>query len=151
MTSVPGKERRRGFQEAMRGAGIPIRSEWMLAAGFQPEQGRGAAYDLLAGVRRPTAIVVANVNAAVGAMHGARELGVDVPKELSIIGIHDTWSAEYLAPGLTTVRMPLYELGREAVQMLVEAMNGRRANRVVITDPAPLLVVRASTGPPPTR
>jgi LacI family transcriptional regulator len=144
------RRREEGYARAMADAGVRRRSAWVLWEGYFPADGYRAAYELLSRPgRRPTAILVANCNAAIGAMRAARECGVSVPEELSVIAIHDTWVAESMSPGLTTVRMPLYEMGREGVRLLTERLTGIRPRDVVITDPPPILIRRESTGPPP--
>jgi LacI family transcriptional regulator len=145
-----GRRREQGFGQAMAAAGLRRRSAWTLRSGYFPADGRRAAHELLGGsARRPTAMIVANVNAAVGAMQGARECGVVIPDDLSIIAIHDTWVAESAAPGLTAVRMPLYEMGREGVRQLTARLSGVRPEDVMISDPPPALIERDSTAPPP--
>jgi len=145
------RRREQGFAQAMAAAGVRRRSAWTLRSGYFPADGYRAALELLSASssRRPTAIIVANVNAAVGAMRGARECGVAIPDDLSIVAIHDTWVAESAAPGLTAVRMPLYEMGREGVRQLTARLSGVRPEDVMISDPPPALVVRHSTAPPP--
>lgn len=139
------RRRAQGFSQAMAAAGVRKRSAWTLESGYQPEQGRTAARQLLASARRPSAVVVANVNAAMGVLLGAREAGVTVPDELSVVGIHDVWMAELVQPPLTTVRMPLYDMGRASVRLLTGRMAGGRAEDLTITDPPPRLVLRQST------
>jgi LacI family transcriptional regulator len=73
---------------------------------------------LLAQAERPTAALVANVASAVGALHAACALGLSVPADVSVIAIHDMPLASHLVPVLTTVRMPLSELGRRAIELL---------------------------------
>jgi DNA-binding LacI/PurR family transcriptional regulator len=91
---------------------------------------------------------VGSVLAAVGALTAARHAGLTVPDDLSIIGYHDTWLAEHVDPPLTVVRLPLVDMGREAVRLLVDLINGRPAQQVLLDTPTPELVVRASTAPP---
>ena len=90
-----------------RGAGRPR----VTRLGYDPRSGGSPSRPLAALAEPPTAVVVANVNAAHGALLEARRLGLRVPEDLSIVAIHDAWTAENAWPPLTTVRMPLYELG----------------------------------------
>jgi LacI family transcriptional regulator len=143
------RRRARGFSQAMAAAGIRRRTAWVLQSGYVPEQGRAAAHLLLAAERRPTAVVVANVNAALGFLLGARECGLTIPDQLSVVAIHDHWVAALVTPALTTVRMPLYEMGRTGVRLLTEKMAGINPADVLLVDPPPELLVRGSTGPPP--
>ncbi len=150
--SHTGRAREAGYVQAIHGAGMRKRSAWILRRSYEPESGREAVHELCtAGRRRPTGIVLANMNAAIGALRGARELSLKVPEQLSIVAIHDWWAADYMRPALTTVRMPQYELGREAMLMLHLRLAGERPRDVVVTEPAPLLVERESTAPPPRR
>ena len=70
------------------------------------------------------------------------EAQVRVPEDVSVVGIHDPWFAPYLAPALTTVALPLFELGRQSVLQLMEHLQSGKPSETVITDPAPRLVVR---------
>ncbi len=150
--SYTGRARERGFVEAINAAGMRRRSAWILHSGYSPEAGRLAVHELCAaGGRRPTGVVVANMNAAMGALLGAREIGLRVPEQLSVVAIHDAWIADYAWPPLTTVRMPQYQLAYEAMRLLHLRLAGERPQDVTITEPAPLLVRRESTAPPPKR
>ena len=96
-------------------------------------------------------MVVSNVNAAMGVLLGAREIGLRVPDQLSVVAIHDSWFTDYAWPSLTAVRMPMYELGQAAVRLLHLRLMGERAIDITVGDAAPVLVVRDSTAPPPRR
>ena len=93
---------------------------------------------------RPTALFVANVRAALGAMAAARRLGLRVPADVSVVGFHDAPFASYLDPALTTVRMPLAEMGRQAADHLLALIGGSVVDDLMVAMP-PELVVRAST------
>jgi len=147
-TTGTARRREEGFREALHAAGLRQSTEWTTRLGYEPEQGRKALGEIMAAKRRPTALVVANINAAFGVLGAARELGVDVPGELSVIAIHDDWVAAYTAPPLTTVRMPLYEMGRQAVRVLMDVLNGKEPTEVMVTEPGPELVLRSTTAAP---
>ncbi|AMM21606.1 hypothetical protein AX769_17490 [Frondihabitans sp. PAMC 28766] len=141
-TALP---RERGFRDELAAAGIDTRDEWVTDLGYTAVQGRAALQQLWSLPRHPTAVVVANLNAAIGLLAEARQVGVNVPDDLSVIAIHDAWTAENTSPALTTVRMPLYELGRAGLEALLGAMSGQEARDETISDPEPLLVARDST------
>lgn len=150
--SYTGRARERGYVEAINAAGMRRRSAWVLHSGYTPEAGRLAVYKLFATAgRRPTGIVASNVNAAMGVLRGAREIGLKIPDQLSVVAIHDSWFTEYAYPSLTTVRMPMYELGQEAVRLLHLRLLGERPRDLTVSSPAPTLVTRRSTAPPPRR
>ncbi len=147
-TSDTAERRGAGFSAAMAAAGLEVDPRHVTRLGYSPRQGREAMRALAALPVRPTAVAVANVNAALGALVEARTLGIQVPDEMSIVAIHDAWTAENAWPPLTTVRMPLYQLGRASMAAIVERIaSGRNEDRVV-TEPRPHLVLRASSASP---
>ncbi len=150
--SYTGKERERGFVRAIHAAGMRKRSAWLLRSGYNPEAGRLAVQRLcITSGRRPTAVVAANMTQAMGVLLGAREIGLKVPEQLSVIAIHDCWVADYSRPRLTTVRMPMYQLGQEAMRLLHLRLTGERAQDVMVTEPLPVLIERETIAPPPRR
>ncbi|BCF86342.1 LacI family transcriptional regulator (plasmid) [Rhodococcus qingshengii] len=142
------RRRLEGFRTAMADAGLATREEWIHYSGWEADGGRRAMTELLSITARPTAVVVASVNAAIGALAAALRAGIRVPEELSLIAINDTWVTESVVPAITTVRMPLHELGRTAATMLVGSLDGEPLDDLVLTDPRPELIVRESTGTP---
>ncbi|GAA4116263.1 LacI family DNA-binding transcriptional regulator [Nocardioides fonticola] len=147
-TSLTAERRRQGFREALADAGVPRRGLLETRLGYRPENGRAALEEILAAPRRPTGVVVANVNAAIGLLAAAREHGVRVPEDLSVVTVHDSWTAENTWPPLTAVSMRFYAMGRAAVDTLVARLDSGTVRDVVITDPPPQLTVRESTAPP---
>jgi LacI family transcriptional regulator len=147
-TSDTARRREKGFRQSLHDAGLRQRTEWIRRLGYTAASGRTALAEVMTADRRPTALLVANVNAAIGALAAARELGVDVPGELSIVSYHDDWVAEHTWPPLTAVRMPLYEMGRAAVKALLHQLSGGTPTELVVSDPAPVLTIRSSTAPP---
>jgi LacI family transcriptional regulator len=146
------REREKGYLAAIHDAGMRRRSAWAVDRPYKPEAGRLALRDLCTvRKRRPTAVVVANIHAALGALEGAREVGLRVPDQLSVIAIHDWWISDYTRPKLTSVRLPQYHMGREAMRMLHDRLAGQDGVDITITDPGPVLMERGSTAPPPRR
>jgi LacI family transcriptional regulator len=84
---------------------------------------------------------------AIGAIRAARERGVDVPADLSVVALHDFPLAEFTEPPLTTVAMPLAELGAAAADLMLARLDGRPGPSMMLTVP-PRLIVRSSTAPP---
>jgi LacI family transcriptional regulator len=147
-TTDTAQRRGDGFRDAMLKAGLDVRAEYETSLGYEPKQGREALRQLLTLDEPPTAVVVANVNAALGALLEARILGLRVPEQLSLVAVHDAWPAENTWPPLTTVRMPLYELGRASMRAMVDRISSEKMGDQVVTDPAPELIVRESAAPP---
>lgn len=154
--SVNRRERHRGFAEAARAAGLSSdeATTWtglddyadLDAAGL----GRAAAAELLAlpPSTRPTAVLTMNDMAALGVCAGARDAGLTVGRDISVIGFDDMVVAELTTPALTTVRQPLDDMARAAFEHLQRGLSegaGTGASLLV----RPELVVRESTGPAP--
>lgn len=145
----PARDRLRGWRDAMHQAGLrPRRTDWLWGQWTDAEAGARAMGRLLSRSPDLTGVVVCNVVEGIGALSAAAELGYRVPEDLSVIAIHDIPIASFLRPPLTTVRLPLAELGRRAVELLFP--KGPTAETAtVITEPAPELVLRGSTAPAP--
>ena len=142
--------RLRGWREALHGAGIEEDPRWILDAEHLLETGHSTMHRLAALDERPTAVFVANVLAGIGAMSAAREAGLAVPGDLSLIAFHDVPYADHLVPALSTVAMPLHEVGASGVALLLEQLSGGEPRHLVVDDPAPRLVLRGSTARPAT-
>jgi LacI family transcriptional regulator len=82
---------------------------------------------------------------AIGALHTARKMGLDVPGEISIVGFDDLPMAEYTTPALTTVRMPMAQMAAAGVEAAVDKSQDRQAITLRILKPA--IVIRESSGP----
>jgi LacI family transcriptional regulator len=105
------------------------------------ESGRRAGLTLLSRADRPTAICAVNDLLAIGLILAAGDLGIRVPRELSVVGFDDLVEARIVSPALTTVHVPLYDLGRMLAERLL-AIEPTAGVRVT-----PTLVVRGSSGP----
>jgi LacI family transcriptional regulator len=105
-----------GFRQVLQGAGIPLPEEFVRLAPYTQEQTRQAAGELLSLPNPPTAIFAATDFQALGVLKAARQLGIDVPRQLAVIGFDDLDMAEYA--DLTTIRQHLDESGRLAVEIL---------------------------------
>ena len=112
----------------------------------QPEGGAEATEKLLRGGKRPSAIFCNNDLMAIGAIGAAARLGLQIPRDLSIIGSDDIGMAGYFNPSLSTVRLPRDAMGYEAFRLL-ERMAGQPLRRGVESCIATSFVARGSTGP----
>lgn len=140
-------DRFQGYKAALTDSDIPIREELVVEGDYQQRTSYEAVKNLLQSVDPlPTAIFASNDLSAFGAMDAVRELGLDIPDNISIIGFDDIPQASLVYPKLTTVRQPLEQMGRVAVRMLLERIEdqSRPPQRVVL---ATQLIVRDSCGP----
>ncbi len=141
-------ERLNGMRGALAAAGVLPDPDLVVESSFSIESGEEVARTLLDRPDRPTAIFAFNDNTAIGALRVARELGLRVPEDLSVIGFDDSEQAAIVTPGLTTVRQPLAEMGRMAVSLLLRLIENQRVESLSI-ELATRLIVRESTAPPP--
>ena len=141
---------RRGaaFREFVASLGLATRDEWIQQAGWEAPAGAEAMLRMLDQPERPTAVLVASMNAGIGALSSVLARGVRVPEDLSIMSIHDTWIAQFVTPAMTTVAMPMHAAGRAAATLLLDHVGGEPLRDIVLTEPAPQLMVRASTAAP---
>ena len=120
----------------------------MVEGDFLEARGYEAALELLARPDRPTAIFASSDVAAFGVLRAARDAGLEVPRDLSVLGFDDITEASYPSAALTTVRQPLREMGHVAVRRLMSIITdpGQPAERIVMDTE---LIVRQTTAPPP--
>jgi len=139
-------ERRHAFDEALASHGMNSRPEWMVSGAFTEHEGTRAAQAILKRPNRPTALFCANDESAFGALLAARMLGLEVPRDLSVVGYDDITIAQQSIPPLTTVRQSVQEMGRAAVEGLLQMVAGKTVSSRTFE---PKLVKRSSTSCPP--
>lgn len=141
----PDLERTRGYRDALREADIPLRDDYVATHPYGTEGGAVAVEQLLAVDVRPTAIFAYSDEMAVGALERLRERGIDVPGEISVVGVDDHPLSEVF--GLTTIKQDLAAQGRLAGEMALALLGGEKIDETAIVVPA-TLVARSSTAPP---
>jgi DNA-binding LacI/PurR family transcriptional regulator len=140
--------RRIGYEAALAAAGLPTEAALFQAGDFTMQGGYAAAKQLLGVPRdRPTAIFAASDEMAIGAMLAARDLGLHVPRDVSIVGIDGHDLAEFF--GLTTIAQYPMLQGRMAVDVLMTELHPGHPEPESFDTPLPFdLVVRSSTARP---
>ncbi|GAA3085007.1 LacI family DNA-binding transcriptional regulator [Kribbella aluminosa] len=144
--------RRTGYEKALREAGIDVDPALVVEAAVpSAEAGRAAAYELLGRTDRPTAVFCFSDKIAMGFYQVAQQLGLEIPRELSIVGFDNhQFVAESMLPGLTTIQLPHRAMGEWAAQQAIARSrgltgdSGAPAHRLM---PCPL-VERLSVAPP---
>ncbi|WP_309089848.1 LacI family DNA-binding transcriptional regulator [Phenylobacterium sp.] len=140
-------ERRSGFEEALNERGLTLPKAYVLEGGYTFESGIERGRELLQLEQRPTAIFAANDEMAAGVLQAARQLGLSIPEDLSVVGFDDFQIASRVWPALTTIRTPTREIGRLAVGRLLGLEDDDRDPKSRL----PSLVVRDSTAAPKTQ
>ncbi len=140
------RDRYQGYRLALEQAGIPFRPDYHRQGEHGRYEARHLASQLLAMPEPPTAIFAASDTQAMGVLEAAQDAGLQVPRDLSVIGYDDVEISEYL--GLTTMRQQLFESGAQGVRMLLEMLTTPPATPRRELLPAEL-IVRGTTAPPP--
>jgi DNA-binding LacI/PurR family transcriptional regulator len=143
------QDRREGFWQALQAAGITpdpaleVEGDWSAQSGYQ------ALQQLVARGPLPSAIFAQNDQMAAGALRLTRDLGLDAPTQLSVIGVDDIPMSAYFSPPLTTMRQDFQAIGQEAARLLLGAVENPDAVHEQILLPA-TPIIRRSTAPAPT-
>lgn len=139
-------QRLEGYRRGLAEAGIPFDERLVVSTGFNRDGGALAVDELLAGDAPFTVVFAANDLLALGALERLAELRIDVPREVSVAGFDDIQTAAMVTPGLSTVRLPLHEIGLRAFGFAEELLAGRQPARQVLPTE---LVLRGSTAGAP--
>jgi DNA-binding LacI/PurR family transcriptional regulator len=142
------RERERAWRDTLLAAGHPaqpvVRGDWSPRSGYQ-------AANVLLRHDDVSAVFVANDQMAFGALRALLDAGVAVPEEMSVVGFDDVPEAEYCSPPLTTVRQDFDAVGRRALELLVEQVEGARRSRDRTVIPPEFLIRRSTAAPSTTR
>jgi DNA-binding LacI/PurR family transcriptional regulator len=136
-----------GYRAAMEAVGQPVDPAFVVRAHLTREGGRAAAAGLLDRRDRPTAIFAANDLQALGVYQAAREAGLRIPEDLSVVGFDDLPVVAWVDPPLTTVHQPLTEMAVAATELALALGRGEAAPQIGL-EIGTTLTVRASTAPP---
>jgi len=137
------RDRQEVYEQRLGGVGVEIPAQWKGDGQFTEQGGAAAAQRILEAAPDVTALFAGNDKMALGAMHYCSHRGIRIPHDISIIGFDDMQQAAFVNPSLTSVHLPLYEVGALACERLVERIRGK-VERVAETLPTHL-VVREST------
>lgn len=139
--------RSQGYVQALRRNGISVENALTAQGDFTYESGARAVSELMALPSPPTAIFCHNDIMAIGAMFQAKKMGLRIPQDLSVVGFDDIKASQFTDPPLTTVAQPRFQLGRQAMLLLLEQLQGNPVQSgSLLLDSE--LVVRESTAAP---
>lgn len=135
----PKSDRARGFFDEMKENGIEISSDYMQIGKYEADFGYKAVSDFLKNERLLDAVYAGSDMIAIGALQALRNYNISVPDQMALIGYDDIYMSRYTHPALTTVCQPKYEMGMEAVEMLIRIINKKENEAIdnpkVVIDP----------------
>jgi DNA-binding LacI/PurR family transcriptional regulator len=146
VASVP--LRRIAFQAEIARQGVFLPESYIVPCTYDGLTVGESLRTLLSLPEPPTAIVAGNDNIAIAVMEAARELGISVPHQLSVVGFDDISASSQVTPKLTTLNQPLQRIGESAADLLMARLNQEQRDTTLVLHP-PELMVRESTAPPP--
>lgn len=146
--TYPGKQRELGYRAAMEQHGLEVPEGYITeGAFFSLENGYGATQRLLELPQRPTAIFASGDLLALGAVMAAKDLGLSVPGDVSVMGYDDIELAGYVTPALTTVRQNTELLGTRAAELLLASMNDHHTVQEALVLPVEIIVRNSCAAP----
>ncbi|MCC7371291.1 MAG: LacI family DNA-binding transcriptional regulator [Chloroflexi bacterium] len=151
--NLPSLERSPGYRRALAEAGLPFVPEWLVSSTNSMADAREKLMDAMRRIRpRPTAIVSFNDTYAIAILKALHDLGLRVPDDVSLVGQNNLEFTGFTVPPLTTISHPVQQLGRQGAELLLQRLcwpdDEPWLPHHVAMEPA--LVVRESSGPPPT-
>jgi LacI family transcriptional regulator len=144
--NADARERLRGYRDALLSLGIKREEALELGGDFSEESGYRAGQRLLALEPRPAAVFAANDSMAIGCLFALREAGARVPGDIALAGFDDIPIARYITPSLSSVHVPIAELGTRAMERLLHAVDSKNGHERRQETVATTLVVRGSCG-----
>ncbi len=142
--------RYRGYLDAISQLALPLNRERIIDIHLSAEDGYRAAAKLLSSTRDVTALFCANDLTAIGAMKAAKESGCRIPEELSVIGIDDIETCQYTTPMLTTIHIPMEDMGIMTAKILIDRIE--TGKRIPMKVELPFrLIRRGSCAAPPSK
>ncbi|OMD92388.1 LacI family transcriptional regulator [Paenibacillus odorifer] len=148
MNTFPGKTRELGYKNAMKRQGLEVPESYVVNGAFYSrESGYNAMLELLKLPDRPTAVFASGDMLALGAIMAAKDSGLSVPLDLSVVGYDDIDLAEYVTPALTTIRQDTALLGSRAADILLASIEGKKLDKEAVLVPVEV-IERESCAPP---
>ncbi|MDM5339058.1 LacI family DNA-binding transcriptional regulator [Fictibacillus enclensis] len=130
--TTTGLERLMGYRTAINEGNIKFISEYVQESEYSIDGGYIAMKNLLSLSDRPTAVFASSILIALGAMKAIQEEGLTIPNDISLVGFHDVYFADAIFPRLTTVKMPLEEMGDKAIGKLIDIISKKDKGEGII-------------------
>ncbi|MBB5325394.1 LacI family transcriptional regulator [Anoxybacillus tepidamans] len=138
------KDRLQAYRQVLQENGLEYDERLVIYTDYSMEAGKRAAFELLRSPQKPTAIFACFDSLAVGVYQAAKEMGLCIPEDLSVVGFDNTILATIVDPPLTTVAQPIDEMGRQVVDLIIREIEGEKNMKQRVILP-PELIVRHST------
>lgn len=129
------EKRLKGYQNALKEAGIPFNEDLLVEGDYTYDSGLEAFDKLLEASERPTAILVGSDEMALGIVHGAEDKGYKIPEDFEVITSDNTRLSLMVRPQLTTIVQPLYDIGAVAMRLLTKLMNKEKVSEHIVVLP----------------
>ncbi|OMD41541.1 LacI family transcriptional regulator [Paenibacillus borealis] len=134
MDSIPSRQRLNGYYRAITDFELPFDPLLIKMGDWERESGYRLTGELLSLPEPPTAILSMNDVMVVGVLQAADERGVKVPEDLSVIGFDNREFSDYLRPRITTMELPLHEMGYQAIESLYNVINGNESAPLIMPE-----------------
>ena len=131
-----------GFSKAMIGAGLKVKKSWIFAEAEDEATAYKGMTKILRSKPKPTAMVCAGDRYAIGAIRCVQDRGLQVPKDISFIGMDNIILSSYINPQLTTISFNAFEMGKTAFELLIKKINGESVKSIVF--PSESIIERSS-------
>ncbi|WP_100407649.1 LacI family DNA-binding transcriptional regulator [Bacillus solitudinis] len=138
------KDRNKGFQKAMKEAGLDVNPQWVFVERHSIEDGKKVADQIIKMEDKPTAIFTGSDEVAGGILVELKSNGFKIPNDMAIIGFDDQPLAEIIDPKLTTIRQPISKMGEKCVEIIVSQNQGK-GSEIIDCELQNELVIREST------
>lgn len=123
------RERKKGFEQTLKDYNVDINNDWMFEAEHTFDGGFSTMEKILQMEQKPTALVCYNDEVAMGVLRCCKLYGISIPGDLSVVGFDNISTCTVIEPTLTTVHQPTYEIGRNAVEMLLTLIDGEKLSK----------------------
>ena len=130
MDEVNAKDRFRGYRNALKKYGLPLKDEYIIYGDFNKETAYENSTKLLELENRPTAIFSSDDYMALGVIEQIKQYYLSVPKDIAVIGFDNIEIGEFSKPALTTIKQPMYEIGKTSLEALIELIKKVKRNPV---------------------
>ncbi|MCI0692600.1 LacI family transcriptional regulator [candidate division KSB1 bacterium] len=142
-----GRERRRGFERALKDRNIPLNPAWIVEGGFDQNDGYAGMMKLYERGPLPQLICTVSFAAALGVLSALHELGLSIPNDIDIISFGDSGYNPHMKPALTAAHLDAKEIGRKAVELLISQLTNTQQAKEKIVVPTKLMINETGRGP----